>query len=473
MDRKVMPDNYLTGYWDEARLRGIPDPVTSTAVPNLRFDGTIGQNHVQIYGNGGQLTPEQAINQLNDSELTQFANRIGATPPAQYAALNPSATPQQLADYKKLYDSYQRGTLGGGAFGIRAWLRDHPVGTIAAFVALAYGGALAAGYGGTAAGGAGSTPELAAANPGLGAGVDLGAAVDASVGAPVVGGSGAAGGAAGGIAGFGGAGTGGSAANLATDLSGVQMGGGAAGNLAASGGITGGAGVGGTTGGSLGGAANLVGGGGSMGWGDWVNLAGQLYGAYTQHEGAKDASRAAAAGDAAAIAEQRRQFDTILGLTKPYRDVGNQALGELATTFGYTPPSGEGINVPSGGYPNFMTSPDYQFKRNEGVRDIGNYFGARGGAASGNALRRLAEYNSDLASQEFGNYFNRRAALAGIGQTATGQGVGAALNTGTNVSNLLSQQGANRASGIEGETNALTGGINDFLAWYNRRYGGT
>jgi hypothetical protein len=232
-----------------------------------------------------------------------------------------------------------------------------------------------------------------------------------------------------------------------------------------------------------------------MGWGDWINLAGQLYGSYAQGEGAKDASRAAAAGDAAAIAEQRRQFDAIMEMLRPQRDVGNQALNELATTFGYTPsggapgaPGSNGIVVnpngsvdqrvaggtgDTGGYANFMTSPDYQFRRDEGMRDIGNYFGARGGAASGNALRRLAEFNSDTASSEFDKYFNRRAALAGIGQTATNQGVSAASSTGANVSNLLSQQGANRASGIEGQTNALTGGIADLLSWYNRRYGST
>jgi hypothetical protein len=103
-----------------------------------------------------------------------------------------------------------RDVLGGGKFGVRGWMNDHPVGVMAAFIAAAAGGAaLAPGGAGGAAGG----------------------------------GAGGAAGEAGGITGFGGAGTGGMAGNLATDLAGVQMGGGAAGSLAASGGIQGGAGA--------------------------------------------------------------------------------------------------------------------------------------------------------------------------------------------------------------------------------------
>ena len=116
----------------------------------------------------------------------------------------------------------------------------------------------------------------------------------------------------------------------------------------------------------------------------------------------------------------------------------------------------------------FEASPDYQFRRNEGMRGIENSFAARGGAASGNALRALSEYNSNLASGEFGNYFNRQAALAGIGQTATNNTQSAAQNTGANVANLLGQQGQSRASGVAGQTNAWTNTLQGLLSSYNR-----
>src|SRR5262245_41030892 len=58
-------------------------------------------------------------------------------------------------------------------------------------------------------------------------------------------------------------------------------------------------------------------------------------------------------------------------------------------------------------YSNFYKSPDYTFRRDEGIRGIERTAAARGGAASGNALKALAEFNSNLAAGEFGNYFNR------------------------------------------------------------------
>jgi hypothetical protein len=121
----------------------------------------------------------------------------------------------------------------------------------------------------------------------------------------------------------------------------------------------------------------------------------------------------------------------------------------------------------------FQKSPDYQWKRDEGMRDIGNSFAARGGAFSGNALRALTDFNSNLASGEFGNFVNRQLAMAGLGQTATSQGVSSANYTGGNIANLLGQQGNARASGIVDQSNALTGGVNDLAglwgSWQRNR----
>jgi hypothetical protein len=113
----------------------------------------------------------------------------------------------------------------------------------------------------------------------------------------------------------------------------------------------------------------------------------------------------------------------------------------------------------------FFTSPDYEFRRSEGNRDIGNSFAARGGALSGNALRGITDFNSNLASGEFNNFIQRQLQMAGLGGAATSQGVDAAQYTGANVSNVLGQQGNARASGIVNQSNALTGGLNDLATW--------
>jgi hypothetical protein len=132
-----------------------------------------------------------------------------------------------------------------------------------------------------------------------------------------------------------------------------------------------------------------------------------------------------------------------------------------------------GVNTPSGPDMSvFTASPDYQFRRDEGMRDLGNSFAARGGAFSGNALRGITDFNSNLASGEFGNYFNRMASLAGIGQTAANNQSNAAMNTGNNITNLLGQQGDARASGIMGQANSWGGALNSGLnSWLLNRGG--
>jgi hypothetical protein len=110
-------------------------------------------------------------------------------------------------------------------------------------------------------------------------------------------------------------------------------------------------------------------------------------------------------------------------------------------------------------YTNFFKSPDYTFRRDEGTRGVERTAAAKGGAFSGNALKALAEFNSNLAAGEFGNYFNRQAAMAGIGQTATAQTNQAGLITGQGVSDALQKQGDARASGVAGQYNAIGEGL--------------
>jgi hypothetical protein len=105
-------------------------------------------------------------------------------------------------------------------------------------------------------------------------------------------------------------------------------------------------------------------------------------------------------------------------------------------------------------YSRFYSSPDYQFALTEGLKGVENSAAARGGLYSGNAMRALQERGAGIASQQYGNYVNRLAALAGIGQSATQTGAQLGAQMSGNVSNLLAAQGDARASGIAGSANA-------------------
>lgn len=208
---------------------------------------------------------------------------------------------------------------------------------------------------------------------------------------------------------------------------------------------------GGNVGGSDGGASGAVGGGMGWNWETILDYGIPLVGGLLERDGAKDAARESAAGAAAALAENRRQYDTSRADMMPWLEAGRGALGRLQDPTAFT------------------ASPSYNFVRDEGMRGIENSFAARGGAASGNALRRLAEFNAGLASQEHNNWWNQQAGLAGVGQTSA-QNLGVlGANSANNAGGLMQQQANARASGIAGSTNALTNLLGNLSSVWSRR----
>lgn len=97
---------------------------------------------------------------------------------------------------------------------------------------------------------------------------------------------------------------------------------------------------------------------------------------------------------------------------------------------GYEPPS----TTPD--YSGFYDSPDYNFAYDEGMRAVEQSLAKRGlgGASdSGAAQRELTRFGQGLASQQLNNYKNSLSALAGIGQTSTSQLATLGANTASNI----------------------------------------
>jgi hypothetical protein len=176
--------------------------------------------------------------------------------------------------------------------------------------------------------------------------------------------------------------------------------------------------------------------------------------------GSSSSRRAAQAqqqSDAAAIAEQRRQFDLSRQDAQPWMQAGQNALATLQD-------------------PNaFQQSPGFNFMQQQGMQGIERSAAARGGAASGNALKALAQFNTGLAQQDYGNWWNRQAGLAGVGQNAMQNVNALGQNSANNISGLMQSSGAARASGIMGSANsiggALNSGLNNYLLYKGGAFG--
>jgi hypothetical protein len=112
----------------------------------------------------------------------------------------------------------------------------------------------------------------------------------------------------------------------------------------------------------------------------------------------------------------------------------------------------------------FQTDPGYLFRLQEAEKSILRNRAATGGAQSGATLKALDRYSQDYASKEYGNYYNRLAALAGQGQTQQSTNANEGYNTAQAVSSDTLAAGQARASSYINQGNAWTSGLNSLTS---------
>lgn len=179
-----------------------------------------------------------------------------------------------------------------------------------------------------------------------------------------------------------------------------------------------------------------------------------------------DAAKSAASkqSDAAAnaLAQQKAMFNATQENFQPYLGVGKGATYTLGSLYGIGP-DGSQTNAPVD-YSAFYSSPDYAFAKEQGNLALERAQNARGMNLSGGALKDIAQFNQGLATQQFGNYYNRLLSLSQIGQQAASGASGAAQNFSGQMANSIQAQGQAQASGLVGAANAWSGGINSGIS---------
>lgn len=206
-----------------------------------------------------------------------------------------------------------------------------------------------------------------------------------------------------------------------------------------------------------------------------------LVSGYMQSEAAGDAAAIQGQASQAGIEEQRRQFNKVQSLLQPYTAAGTSALQQQMALLGLAPQSpraggGGGIGgiagmigqVASdafGGSPTqfvggesgqaaqqqaisaIASSPQFQALQQQGENAMLQTASATGGLRGGNIQGALAQFRPALLASLIDQQYNRLGGLSTIGQNAAAGTGAAAQTTGTNVSNLLTQQGAAAAGG--------------------------
>jgi hypothetical protein len=213
-----------------------------------------------------------------------------------------------------------------------------------------------------------------------------------------------------------------------------------------------------------------------------------------QERAAETGAQASRETTQASIESQERMFDRQVELQEPFRQTGLTAQNRLADLLGIsgrTDQPGYGYGLQRFTMDNYQADPGYGFRLKRVLDAMERTAAARGGLLSGNQLRGAMEFGQDLASQEYGNAFNRyqteRAnilnplqSLGGVGQTATNTLTNAAGNLGagmagaySNLGNALGASAINagnaRASGYMGTANALSGAVGQGLNYYQNQ----
>ena len=175
----------------------------------------------------------------------------------------------------------------------------------------------------------------------------------------------------------------------------------------------------------------------------------QLIGSSMQASAAGDAAAAQGAASQAGIEEQRRQFDEMRKLLQPYTEAGIPALEQQQTLLGLKGPEAEQAAIAR-----LTGGETFKALAQQGENALLQQASATGGLRGGNIQAALGQFRPQLLSSLIEQQYGRLGGMTSMGQ-ASAAGVGAAgMETGTNIANLLGQQGAAEAGGILGEAKA-------------------
>jgi hypothetical protein len=204
-----------------------------------------------------------------------------------------------------------------------------------------------------------------------------------------------------------------------------------------------------------------------------VGAAGAVGGGLIASSGAKKAANAQADAAREAQAANERALERQIALQEPFRQAGLTAQEQIMQLLGIggdASAEGYGSLAKPFGQTDFQQDPGYAFRQAEGMKALERSAAARGGLLSGGTLKGIQRFGQDLASQEYGNAFNRyqieRSArlnplqsLMGSGQSATNVMTGNIGQSGQNEQGNILGAGQARASGYVGQANALGGAL--------------
>lgn len=158
---------------------------------------------------------------------------------------------------------------------------------------------------------------------------------------------------------------------------------------------------------------------------------------------ASAARRAAGAQERAAemgVEEQRRQFDAVQALLRPYVEAGTGAIEQQGALIGLGGPDAQRAAIAA-----LEAGPEYEALVRSGEEALLQRASATGGLRGGNIQAALAQYRPQVLSGLIGQQYERLGGITRMGQASAAGQAAMGQQTGANIANLLAQQGAAQA----------------------------
>lgn len=159
-----------------------------------------------------------------------------------------------------------------------------------------------------------------------------------------------------------------------------------------------------------------------------------------QKSAAKTAANAQIDASEKGVEEQRRQFDAVQALLKPYSDAGLSGLTGQQNLLGIN-----GDAAQQAAINNINNSSEMQTYLQQGENAILQNASATGGLRGGNTQAALAQFRPQLLNQLINQRYQNYAGLTSLGQNAAAGTGNAGMQTASNISNLYQQTGAAQA----------------------------
>lgn len=179
-------------------------------------------------------------------------------------------------------------------------------------------------------------------------------------------------------------------------------------------------------------------------------VVGGVMSSQAQKKAAQTAAGAQTQASELGVEEQRRQFDTLQGLLKPYVDAGSGALAGQQGLIGLRGPEEQQRAIGA-----LEASPMFTSLQQQGENALLQNASATGGLRGGNLQTSLAKFRPALLSQLIEQQYAKLGGITSLGQNAASMTGNAGMNTGVNIANLLGQSGDAQARA------ALAGGRAD------------